>query len=81
MDAERRKFLALPDDVLRREPFVPEKSSKPLTDISQHTLNTEQRAEERTNYELRRKMKEDEIQAAKREVSNVLVGSIEMYSQ
>lgn len=71
MDAERRKFHAHPDTVVHRQPFIPDKSSKPLTDISGFTLNTEHRAEERTNYDLHRKMKEDEIQAAKREVSIV----------
>ncbi|KAK4321593.1 hypothetical protein Pmani_007618 [Petrolisthes manimaculis] len=66
-NAERRKFRAQPDTVLHRQPFIPDKSSKALTDISGFTLNTETRAEERNEYEMHRKMKEDEIQAAKRE--------------
>ncbi|KAK3860635.1 hypothetical protein Pcinc_033330 [Petrolisthes cinctipes] len=66
-NAERRKFRAQPDAVVHRQPFIPDKSSKALTDISGFTLNTEMRAEERNDYNLHLKMKEDEIQAAKRE--------------
>lgn len=67
VEKEQRKFLARSDAVVHKQPFVPEKSKKPLTDISGFTLNTEVRAGERMEYELHRKRKEDEILAAKRE--------------
>lgn len=69
---EQRKFHAQSGEVLYKQPFQPEKSKKPLTDISAFTLNTENRASERMKYELHRKQKEDEILAAKREVSEGL---------
>nr|XP_045585406.1 targeting protein for Xklp2-like isoform X2 [Procambarus clarkii] len=67
LDKEKRKFRARSDAVLHKEPFIPEKSKKPLTDISTFALNTEVRAIDRNEYELHRKRKEDEILAAKRE--------------
>ncbi|XP_022108110.1 targeting protein for Xklp2 homolog [Acanthaster planci] len=44
-------FKAKPANILYEEPFVPEKSAKPMTDISNFTLNTERRAEGRKEYE------------------------------
>ncbi|KAG7175813.1 Targeting protein for Xklp2-like 1 [Homarus americanus] len=71
LDKEQRKFLARPDTVLHKNPFIPEKSKKPLTDISTFALNTEVRAVDRNEYELQHKRREDEIQAAKREANPV----------
>nr|XP_053648834.1 targeting protein for Xklp2-B-like isoform X2 [Cherax quadricarinatus]XP_053648843.1 targeting protein for Xklp2-B-like isoform X2 [Cherax quadricarinatus]XP_053648852.1 targeting protein for Xklp2-B-like isoform X2 [Cherax quadricarinatus]XP_053648860.1 targeting protein for Xklp2-B-like isoform X2 [Cherax quadricarinatus]XP_053648868.1 targeting protein for Xklp2-B-like isoform X2 [Cherax quadricarinatus]XP_053648877.1 targeting protein for Xklp2-B-like isoform X2 [Cherax quadricarinatus] len=62
-----REFHARSDAVLHKQPFIPDKSKKPLTDVSGFTLNTEVRAVDRNEYELHRKRKEDEILAAKRE--------------
>ncbi|XP_042234581.1 targeting protein for Xklp2 homolog isoform X2 [Homarus americanus] len=78
LDKEQRKFLARPDAVLHKKPFIPEKSKKPLTDISTFTLNTEVRAVDRNEYELQRKRREDEIQAAKREQEEMQAEEQEM---
>ncbi|XP_064089670.1 targeting protein for Xklp2 homolog isoform X1 [Macrobrachium nipponense] len=67
IDRERRTFFAQSDAVVHKQPFIPEKSKKPLTDISGFTLNTEVRAEERSKFELHQKQREDELLAAKRE--------------
>lgn len=69
LEKEQREFHARSDAVLHKQPFIPEKSKKPLTDISGFTLNTEIRSEERTEFDMHRKRKEDELLAAKREVS------------
>ncbi|XP_063597841.1 targeting protein for Xklp2-like isoform X1 [Penaeus indicus] len=67
LDREQREFRARSDAILHKQPFIPEKSKKPLTDISGFTLNTEIRSEERNEFEMHRKRKEDELLAAKRE--------------
>ncbi|ELT91121.1 hypothetical protein CAPTEDRAFT_156379 [Capitella teleta] len=45
------KFKARPASVLEKAPFIPEHSNKPLTDVTEVTLNTEKRAEERHEWE------------------------------
>ncbi|XP_068249880.1 targeting protein for Xklp2 homolog isoform X2 [Palaemon carinicauda] len=67
LDKERRTFHAQSDAILHKQPFIPEKSKKVPTDISGFTLNTEVRAEERAQFELHQKQREDELLAAKRE--------------
>lgn len=67
LEKEQREFRARSDAVVHKQPFIPEKSKKPLTDISGFTLNTEIRSEERNEFEMHRKRKEDELLAAKRE--------------
>ena len=67
-EAEQRKFKAQSDAILFKAPFIPEKSTKPLTDISTFTLNTEKRQEEREQFEARLKEKEDNLRAQKLEV-------------
>eukprot|EP00105_Crassostrea_gigas_P016516 XP_011433925.1 PREDICTED: targeting protein for Xklp2 isoform X2 [Crassostrea gigas] len=64
---EQAKFRANPAKVLHQEPFCPAKSSKPLTDISGFELNTEQRSHKRENFEMHKKAREAEIEAAKRQ--------------
>lgn len=68
-EAARRKFHAQGDHVVHKLPFIPEKSNKPLTEISNLTLNTEVRASERSEYDHQRKMLEEEMLAAKKMVS------------
>ncbi|XP_052060754.1 targeting protein for Xklp2 homolog isoform X2 [Mytilus californianus] len=62
------QFKARPPEVLRKEPFIPEKSTKPLTDISEFSLNTEKRAYDREGFEMHKKSKEAEIEAVKRRI-------------
>lgn len=64
---EQAKFRANPAKVLHQEPFCPAKSTKPLTDISGFELNTEQRSHKRENFEMHKKAREAEIEAAKRQ--------------
>ncbi|XP_071823436.1 targeting protein for Xklp2 homolog [Apostichopus japonicus] len=47
-------FRARPANVLYQEPFKPDKTNKPLTDISDFQLNTERRAEEREDFDRKR---------------------------
>ncbi|KAG0724472.1 Targeting protein for Xklp2 [Chionoecetes opilio] len=65
-DAMRRKFHAQSDQVVHKTPFVPEKSQKPLTELSNLTLNTEVKASQRHEYNQQRKMMEEEMLAAKK---------------
>lgn len=62
------QFKAKAADVLRNKPFIPEKSSKPLTDISEFSLNTERRAVVREDFEMHKKAKEAEFEAVKRRI-------------
>ena len=68
VEKNQRKFKAQSDDVVHKKPFIPEKSNKPLTDISGFTLNTEKRSEERAEFDMYLKKKEDEVTAQKKEV-------------
>ncbi|XP_050707906.1 targeting protein for Xklp2-like [Eriocheir sinensis] len=65
-EAEQRRFRAQADDVVHKAPFIPEKSKKPLTEISNVPLNTEIRASERSEYENQQKAMEEERMAAKK---------------
>ncbi|KAK8391952.1 hypothetical protein O3P69_017515 [Scylla paramamosain] len=66
LEAEQRKFRARSGDVVHKAPFVPEKSQRPLTEISSFALNTEVRAGKRSEYDLQRKVHEEEILMAKK---------------
>ncbi|KAK8381352.1 hypothetical protein O3P69_018439 [Scylla paramamosain] len=65
-DAAQRKFLAQDDSVVHKNPFVPQKSNRPLTEISNVTLSTEVRAVERSEFDQQRKELEEEMLAAKK---------------
>lgn len=65
-ERERRNFQANTDSAVHRQPFMPEKSKKPLTDISGFTLNSDRRAEERKEYDQYLKQREAETLAAKK---------------
>ncbi|XP_061197488.1 targeting protein for Xklp2 homolog isoform X2 [Saccostrea echinata] len=62
------KFKAHPAKVVHQEPFCPQKSTKPLTDISGFELNTEHRSQKRENFEMYKKAREAQLEAAKREI-------------
>merc|ERR1719450_667017 len=66
---EATKFKARPARVLEEEIFVPKPSDKPLTEIDPNfQLHSDKRAEEREEYEMRRKNKEAEMDAARRQM-------------
>ncbi|XP_071083385.1 targeting protein for Xklp2 homolog isoform X1 [Haliotis cracherodii] len=54
-------FKARPADVVHQEPFMPQRSTRPLTDVSDMTLNTERRAVDRDEYEIRKKAREAQL--------------------
>lgn len=57
---EARIFKARPNKVVYKSPFVPEKSTKPLSDSTSIYLNTEKRAEEREKFEYLKRLYEKE---------------------
>ncbi|XP_067137489.1 targeting protein for Xklp2 homolog [Centruroides vittatus] len=60
---EARIFKAKPSKVLYKSPFVPEKSTKPLSDLTSIYLNTERRAAEREKFEYLKNLREREREA------------------
>ncbi|XP_078606623.1 targeting protein for Xklp2 homolog isoform X1 [Branchiostoma floridae x Branchiostoma japonicum] len=60
-------FKHKPADVLYKEPFIPQKATKPLTDVSEFDLNTVRRAEQRQEFEMQKKMKEEEMEALRQQ--------------
>ncbi|KAF2366052.1 TPX2 C-terminal [Trinorchestia longiramus] len=66
-ERELRSFHARAATVVSKDPFLPERSYKPLTDISAFELNTEKRSKERHDFDLHIKQREDEIMAKKRQ--------------
>ncbi|CAL4104480.1 unnamed protein product [Meganyctiphanes norvegica] len=65
-EREKRNFHARTESAVHKPAFIPEKSNKPLTDISGFTLNTDKRAEERKEYDQYLKQREAEMLAAKK---------------
>ncbi|XP_033119741.1 targeting protein for Xklp2 homolog [Anneissia japonica] len=69
LEKERNQtFHAKEANVLYRKPFIPQKSDKPLTEISDFMLNSEKRAEQRQQYETQKRMREIEITLEKAEL-------------
>ncbi|XP_050396038.1 targeting protein for Xklp2 homolog isoform X2 [Patella vulgata] len=60
-------FKAKPVTVIYQEPFIPKKSTKPLTDVTEFELNTERRAANRESFDNHIKHKEAEMEASKRQ--------------
>ena len=54
--------------VLSKAPFEPRPSEKPLSEVSNFSLHTDRRAEERSRFEMKMKQKEAEIEGAKRQL-------------
>merc|ERR1719397_927085 len=69
-EAQRKAalFKATDPKVLSKAPFEPRPSEKPLSEVSNFSLHTDRRAEERTRFEMKLKQKEAEIEGAKREL-------------
>ncbi|RXG57439.1 Targeting protein for Xklp2 [Armadillidium vulgare] len=66
LEEQHRKFVAQPDTVLHKKPFVPEKSRKPSTTVEEFRLNTDKRAEERRSFDQHLKEKEEEMEATRK---------------
>ena len=60
-------FKAKPCKVVHDAPFVPQKSKKPLTEVSEFTLNTNRRAERHEELELNKKEREQIDEELRRE--------------
>merc|ERR1712098_980206 len=61
-------FKASEPKVLKKAPFQPKPSEKPLSEVGNFMLNSERRALERGAFEVKLKQKEAEIEGAKREL-------------
>jgi len=64
---EATKFKAGPCDVTRADPFMPQKSNKPLTEINDFNLNVDQRPTQREAFDQHIKAKEAELEGLKRQ--------------
>ena len=64
------EFKARPATVILKKPFEPKKSDRPLTDITAKSLNTEKRAKEREQFDLKVQMEQAELDELRRLVSN-----------
>ncbi|XP_046842645.1 targeting protein for Xklp2-like isoform X2 [Xenia sp. Carnegie-2017] len=60
-------FKAKPCKVVHDAPFVPQKSKKPLTEVSEFTLNTNSRAERHEELEMNKKEREQIDEELRRE--------------
>lgn len=73
VEEERRQakkaseFKARPNHVTHKDPFQPQKSNKPLTEINDFALNTDVRANQRDAFEKHVKEKEAEMASLRRE--------------
>ncbi|KAL3860699.1 hypothetical protein ACJMK2_010790 [Sinanodonta woodiana] len=65
-EREAAIFKALPSTVVHKEPFLPKKSTKVLTEVSNVELSTVKRAMQREAFDMHRKAQEAELEAAKR---------------
>jgi len=61
------QFKATGAKVLHCAPFIPKPSDKPLSEVSNFTLHSDRRAEERFHYDQERSAKEAELEGAKRQ--------------
>jgi len=68
---EMSKFKAKPCKVIHQDGFKVKPTPKPLTEVSEFKLNTEERSRKRESYEMMKKemqrVKEDEIQQSLKE--------------
>ncbi|XP_069698789.1 targeting protein for Xklp2-like isoform X2 [Periplaneta americana] len=60
------QFKARPATVVKLKPFEPKKSDRPLTDITSVELNTERRAKEREEFDMKVKMEQEEVEEMRR---------------
>jgi len=71
---EMSKFKAKPCKVIHQDGFKVKPTPKPLTEVSEFKLNTEERSRKRGSYEIMKKemqrVKEDEIQQSLKEKEN-----------
>ena len=66
---EAAQFKARPATVLEHAPFIPLPSDKPLSEVSNFELHSDRRALERENFEHKKKEREVELEAMKRQVT------------
>ncbi|KAJ9580425.1 hypothetical protein L9F63_024401 [Diploptera punctata] len=63
---EMAQFKARPATVITKKPFQPKKADRPLTDITAVELNTEKRAKEREEFDLKVKMEQAHLEELRR---------------
>lgn len=61
------QFKAQPCTVINKDPFIPVKSTKPLTEVSDFELNLERRAVQRDDFEMHKKAREAELEGMRRQ--------------
>ncbi|KAK7115053.1 targeting protein for Xklp2 homolog isoform X2 [Littorina saxatilis] len=69
-EEEQRKaaqFRAQPNRIIYKEPFLPAKSTKALTEVSDFELNSDRRALHREEFEMRKKEREVELEGHRRQ--------------
>lgn len=69
-EEEQRKaaeFHAQPNRIKDKKPFLPARSTKPLTEVSDFELNSDRRAVQREEFELRKKVREVELEGQRRQ--------------
>jgi len=54
------EFKASKNEVIYSKPFVPERPNRPLVQVQNFVLNTEQRSQQRHLYEMEKKEKEEQ---------------------
>ncbi|XP_005090333.1 targeting protein for Xklp2 isoform X2 [Aplysia californica] len=64
---EAAQFKARPNHVIHQEPFLPQRSKKPLTEVSDFALNTDIRASQREAFDQQIKAREAELEGLKRQ--------------
>ncbi|XP_041377043.1 targeting protein for Xklp2 homolog isoform X2 [Gigantopelta aegis] len=62
-----KNFHARPAVVIKKPPFVPERSHRPLVEVDEFELNTDRRAIEREEFEEHKKAREAELEAESRQ--------------
>ncbi len=66
-------FRARAPRVLEEPPFVPARSDRPPSEITNFELHSDRRAREREAFEMHKKHREAELEARKRQVRLVLM--------
>lgn len=70
-EPETKCFKARPATVVHKKPFIPKKEDRPLLEINEFNLNTNQRAKEREEFDRKIKEQEEKIDHMKKESAEI----------
>ena len=65
---EAAEFRAREAEILRKDPFIPKPSEKPLSEIDNFELHSDRRAAEREEYEMKKRERDVEKESLRRQV-------------